>query len=57
MFNIYNKKDRKLKKLKTIKIDETLHGQLKEYSKKNSLKLNDWLEKLIQKEFEKIIGN
>lgn len=44
-----------MKKLKTIKIDEILHNQLKEYSKENSLKLNDWVEKLIRKEFQKII--
>ena len=45
-----------MKKLKTIKIDENLHKELKEYSKKNSLKLNDWIEKLIKNEFEKIIN-
>jgi len=40
---------------KTIKIDEDLHTKLKKYSKENSLKLNDWLEKIIKKEFEKLI--
>lgn len=43
-----------MKKLKTIKIDEFLHKELKEYSIKNSLKLNNWIEKIIRKEFDKI---
>jgi len=45
-----------MKKIKTIKIDEILHEELKKYAKVNSLKLNDWVEKLIKKEFEKIIS-
>jgi len=43
-----------MKKLKNIKINEDLHADLKKYTKENSLKLNDWVEKLIRKEFEKI---
>lgn len=43
-----------MKKLKTIKIDENLHKELKLYSKENSLKLNDWIEKMIEREFKKI---
>ena len=43
-----------MKKLKNIKIDEILHTELKTYTKENSLKLNDWVEKMIKKEFEKI---
>ena len=45
-----------MKNIKTIKIDENLHEELKKYAKENSLKLNDWVEKLIKKEFEKIIS-
>jgi len=37
-----------------MKIDENLHTELKTYAKENSLKLNDWVEKIIKKEFEKI---
>ena len=37
-----------------MKIDEKLHEELKAYAKENSLKLNDWIEKIIKKEFEKI---
>jgi len=43
-----------MEKLKGIKIHEELHTELKSYAKKNSLKLNDWLEKMIKIEFEKI---
>lgn len=43
-----------MKKLKNMKIDENLHTELKNYAKENSLKLNDWVEKIIKKEFEKI---
>jgi len=43
-----------MKKLKNMKIDEDLHLELKKYAKDNSLKLNDWVEKIIKKEFEKI---
>jgi predicted HicB family RNase H-like nuclease len=42
--------------IKTIKISEELHKELKKYAKENSLKLNDWVEKIIKKEFEKIIS-
>ena len=45
-----------MKNLKNIKIDEKLHEKLKKYATDNSLKLNDWLEKLIEKEFEKILN-
>ena len=41
---------------KNLKIDEKLHEELKIYTKENSLKLNDWIEKLIRKEFYKIIN-
>lgn len=51
-YSIYNIK--KYKMLKNIKIDEKLHFELKKYANENSLKLNDWLEKLIKREFEKI---
>ena len=43
-----------MRKLKNMKIDENLHTDLKKYAKENSLKLNDWVEKIIKKEFEKI---
>jgi len=43
-----------MKKSKTLKIDENLHRELKKYSKENTLKLNEWIENLIKKEFEKI---
>ena len=43
-----------MKTLKNLKIDEDLHTELKLYAKENSLKLNDWIEKMIKKEFEKI---
>ena len=43
-----------MKKLKNIKIDEKLHLELKMYATENSLKLNDWIEKLIKNEFDKI---
>jgi len=45
-----------MKKVKTLKIDQNLHHELKEYAKKNTLKLNDWVENIIRKEFEKIIN-
>jgi len=45
-----------MKKTKTIKIDENLHFELKKYSNENTLKLNEWVEKIIKKEFEKIIN-
>ena len=41
---------------KTIKIDESLHTELKKYYKDNTLKLNEWIEKIIKKEFEKLIN-
>jgi predicted HicB family RNase H-like nuclease len=44
-----------MKKLKNMKIDENLHTELKKYAKENSLKLNDWVEKMIKREFEKLI--
>ena len=43
-----------MRKLKNMKIDENLHTDLKKYARENSLKLNDWVEKIIKKEFEKI---
>jgi len=43
-----------MRNLKNIKIDENLHIELKKYAKENSLKLNEWIEKLIKMEFEKI---
>jgi len=43
-----------MRKLKNMKIDENLHTDLKKYAKENSLKLNDWVKKIIKKEFEKI---
>jgi predicted HicB family RNase H-like nuclease len=43
-----------MKNLKNMKIDENLHSELKKYAKENSLKLNEWIEKMIKKEFEKI---
>jgi predicted HicB family RNase H-like nuclease len=43
-----------MKKLKNMKIDENLHAELKIYAKCNSLKLNDWVEKMIKNEFEKL---
>jgi len=46
-----------MKKLKNMKIDEKLHTELKKYATENSLKLNDWVEKIIKKEFEKIKQN
>jgi predicted HicB family RNase H-like nuclease len=46
-----------MKTLKNLKIDEKLHVKLKKYTADNSLKLNDWVEKIIEKEFEKIINN
>jgi len=46
-----------MKKMKTLKIDEELHTILKKYSKDNTLKLNEWVENIIRKEFKKIIDN
>jgi len=43
-----------MKKSKNMKIDEALHTELKIYAKEHSLKLNEWVEKLIKKEFDKI---
>ena len=45
-----------MKKIKTLKIDEDLHIKLKKYTKENTLKLNEWVENIIRKEFEKIIN-
>jgi predicted HicB family RNase H-like nuclease len=46
-----------MKKMKTLKIDEYLHSKLKKYAKEKTLKLNEWVENIIRKEFEKIISN
>ncbi|MCK9416272.1 hypothetical protein M0Q97_06405 [Candidatus Dojkabacteria bacterium] len=43
-----------MKKLKNMKIDEILHNELKTFAKVHSLKLNDWVEKIIKNEFQKI---
>lgn len=43
-----------MKKLKNMKIDEELHLELKKYAIDHSLKLNDWVEKIIKNEFQKI---
>jgi predicted HicB family RNase H-like nuclease len=40
---------------KTLIISETTHQILKDFCKKNSIKLNDWVEKLILKEIKKEI--
>lgn len=33
---------------KTLKIDEKLHTQIKTYCSKNMLKMNQWVEKILQ---------
>lgn len=39
---------------KTLKINETLHTQIKIYCSKNMLKLNQWVEKILQNEINKL---
>jgi predicted HicB family RNase H-like nuclease len=39
---------------KTLIITEETHKKLKEYCKKNSIKLNNWVENLIIKEIGKV---
>lgn len=41
---------------KTLIISKDTHEKLKDFCKKNSIKLNDWVEKLIIKEIEKNNG-
>jgi len=41
---------------KTLIISKETHEKLKDFCKKNSIKLNDWVEKLIVKEIEKNNG-
>ena len=43
-----------MKKLKNLKIDEKIHNELKNYTMENTLKLNEWVEKLIKNKLEKI---
>jgi hypothetical protein len=38
---------------KTLIISKETHQKLKDFCKKNSIKLNDWVEKLIIKEIKK----
>lgn len=40
--------------MKTIIISDETHSILKEFSKKNSIKLNAWVDKLILSELEKL---
>jgi len=44
-------------KKKTLLIDEKTHIKLKEFCKKNSIKLNEWVDKLINKEVDSISKN
>ena len=41
---------------KTLIISKETHQKLKEYCKNNSIKLNDWVEKLILNEIKKYDG-
>jgi len=45
----------KIVKYQSIKLTAEFHKILKDYANENSLKLNDWCEKLLKKEFEKIL--
>jgi len=40
-------------KQKTLLISEDTHTKLKKFCKENSIKLNDWVEKLIIEELKK----
>lgn len=40
--------------MKTIKISDYTHSVLKKYCKENSLKLNDWVDKFLLNNMEKI---
>jgi hypothetical protein len=40
-------------KQKTLLITENTHTKLKKFCKENSIKLNDWVEKLIIEELKK----
>jgi len=42
---IYNNKE---KVMKTIKIDENLHSTIKDYCKKNNLKMGGWIKSILE---------
>ena len=44
-------------KQKTLLISENTHTKLKKFCKENSIKLNDWVEKLIIEELKKKTPN
>lgn len=39
--------------MKNIKISDETHKKLKEYCSKNSLKLSDWIDKLVKRFLDK----
>jgi hypothetical protein len=44
-------------KQKTLLISETTHDTLKKYCKENSIKINDWVEKLILEQLKKRVSD
>jgi predicted HicB family RNase H-like nuclease len=39
---------------KTLKIDKDLHTRIKTYCSKNMLKMNQWIERVLQDEISKV---
>jgi hypothetical protein len=44
-------------KKKSIIISEATHSMIKDYCEKNSLKIHEWIDKLLRKNLEKLNGN
>jgi hypothetical protein len=46
-----------MEKGKTIKMNDSLHKELKDYCKKNCLKINDWVNMIVKEKLEDIKNN